>query len=1122
MEQEELKDLIFELTHLKDADGNDVPHFCFATDIITEAPDYTEEGVAKFAVENGYSVYKVFPGETMVGGLVILAEGCGITPLTDMYDEFYGEIPDMVLMKLDDDGNLIEADSEANDDELTEEQHIETLEDKIRHVMDDHNGSQIHLFEVEPKDGDNAFYMKDFDVEGSVDFSHVICYEVDEEERMAGKPVASFMITGGENGSGNWDDYLDDLRTVFNKLRDTTGYAPVLYELETDVADDVWTGFVFLYDQAEYDVQEALDKLTEAFENRDQDEPVIRDPNARAMWGRTRAQTFKPKKGKGSFTRYPRHKGKLDEVFVPIDDNELEGLLNVIKNEGFRIDSVKKYPIDDSINDAADIHIQICSLDTYPDNTAARARTREVIDKMDAYMDSLEGGELKYRMTYSFGYGGTASNGEDYSGRISAGIDLRAPWVNDEDLPVTTVQLGATNESKSNELKKRAAKHKKTDKKGARGWFVNPNAGNVELNVQHFNHVSSSASAGVSSEGTATASAGLGEERRPTFRYDSPNKVKGEDAESCYIVERHNYIQDKILRRKKNRDVIVDVSKFFKEHLNANKCVISAVNTDISTYKVLSEGLEESSEDYYVVSDGKNPRHSAVYSEDGKDSAIEDAKSRHGYWEVLHYVNGKPEKIWSSEMKEDIAPHAIGVDAEDSTRYKAYPRDAFLEKPKWGRYNSRNHPEFRPPMNSIVVYNKDTSKLPPAAREAANYFFSEHPSNRTCVLLPEKIWSYEMNEGIIHEKVEKHDTLNPKLWDEANHLKPEVREKILEIVKEFTDGLEEDEIKFKVNDIVLVGSNCSYNYNDKSDLDIHIRMDTKSLKCPDNLYPLLYSAYRSLFNNKMDIDFYGIPVELYIETDDTAQMSEEPLGEARAQSAVKSNGIYSVLNDEWIKEPVAEDIPELDQEAFDKEFVKWQERYDQIMKGEDVNMEHGSLEILEKIIERTHYAYIGPIYRFGRKMVDRVELHTFASSERQAYNNLLYQAADEIGYDRRKGVQLSIDRDLIFEYEPEEGEVPDIARCERCGRRLNDNGECPLCDLGDESVLEELSSDEDSKIEEIESFIEDIYDLRKTSIAKDGEYGVGNLVFKEIRNLGYLDNLKDLKNILKSRKFSLE
>lgn len=57
---------------------------------------------------------------------------------------------------------------------------------------------------------------------------------------------------------------------------------------------------------------------------------------------------------------------------------------------------------------------------------------------------------------------------------------------------------------------------------------------------------------------------------------------------------------------------------------------------------------------------------------------------------------------------------------------------------------------------------------------------------------------------------------------------------------------------------------------------------------------------------------------------------------------------------------------------------------------------------------------------------------------------------------------------------------------------------------------------------QIENFIEDLYDLRKESIAAEGEYGLGNLIFKEFRNLGYLDNLKDLRKELKGKELSLE
>ena len=66
-----------------------------------------------------------------------------------------------------------------------------------------------------------------------------------------------------------------------------------------------------------------------------------------------------------------------------------------------------------------------------------------------------------------------------------------------------------------------------------------------------------------------------------------------------------------------------------------------------------------------------------------------------------------------------------------------------------------------------------------------------------------------------------------------------------------------------------------------------------------------------------------------------------------------------------------------------------------------------------------------------------------------------------------------------------------------------------------------LESKESDAIETIENFIEDIYNLRKTSIAKEGEYSIGNLVFKKMRNEGYLDNLKRLRNCLKSKELSL-
>ena len=240
----------------------------------------------------------------------------------------------------------------------------------------------------------------------------------------------------------------------------------------------------------------------------------------------------------------------------------------------------------------------------------------------------------------------------------------------------------------------------------------------------------------------------------------------------------------------------------------------------------------------------------------------------------------------------------------------------------------------------------------------------------------------------LEEEVVVHDELNPKLW-ENNKLKQEVIDKINLITNTFIESLKEDGVEFELDDVVIVGSNCSYNYNDASDLDVHLRMKTDSLKCEPEMYTLLYGAYRNLFNNKFDIDFYGIDVELYVEDE---------------SSTVNSNGIYSVMKNEWIKEPERTSIPEINKEELETELSKWKEEYFNIKE------------------------------------------QTTEGDSEEHYLNM---------------------------------------------------------------------------VDVITDFIEDIYELRKLSIASDGEYAIGNLVFKEFRGEGLLDEAKELKSEMLSKAMSL-
>ena len=68
-----------------------------------------------------------------------------------------------------------------------------------------------------------------------------------------------------------------------------------------------------------------------------------------------------------------------------------------------------------------------------------------------------------------------------------------------------------------------------------------------------------------------------------------------------------------------------------------------------------------------------------------------------------------------------------------------------------------------------------------------------------------------------------------------------------------------------------------------------------------------------------------------------------------------------------------------------------------------------------------------------------------------------------------------------------------------------------------EALLEPNTSAED-----INNYINSLYTLRRSGIMTDGEFSKGNFIFKEIRNLGLLDALKDELKDIRSKELSVE
>lgn len=123
-------------------------------------------------------------------------------------------------------------------------------------------------------------------------------------------------------------------------------------------------------------------------------------------------------------------------------------------------------------------------------------------------------------------------------------------------------------------------------------------------------------------------------------------------------------------------------------------------------------------------------------------------------------------------------------------------------------------------------------------------------------------------------------------------LKEEVRSKLLEITNEFLEYLG---IEFFVYDIHLTGSLANYNWSTYSDLDIHIIVDLDEFSngkekttTYNEIVREFFELKKKLWSSTNDIKIKGHEVELYIEDIDDKGVS---------------TGIYSILNNDWIRKP---------------------------------------------------------------------------------------------------------------------------------------------------------------------------------------------------------------------------
>jgi predicted nucleotidyltransferase len=129
------------------------------------------------------------------------------------------------------------------------------------------------------------------------------------------------------------------------------------------------------------------------------------------------------------------------------------------------------------------------------------------------------------------------------------------------------------------------------------------------------------------------------------------------------------------------------------------------------------------------------------------------------------------------------------------------------------------------------------------------------------------------------------NTLSPLIWD-GDVLKPEVRKTLLMNAKRFIEFAGVEDLKY--NDIVLTGSMANYNYNEDSDLDVHIVMDFNQISQNKEFVGDFFRLKKQLWAEKLPIQIKGHDVEMYL----------EDAGEPH-----HSSGVYSLVRNNWIRKP---------------------------------------------------------------------------------------------------------------------------------------------------------------------------------------------------------------------------
>jgi len=223
------------------------------------------------------------------------------------------------------------------------------------------------------------------------------------------------------------------------------------------------------------------------------------------------------------------------------------------------------------------------------------------------------------------------------------------------------------------------------------------------------------------------------------------------------------------------------------------------------------------------------------------------------------------------------------------------------------------------------------------------------------------------------------EDLNRDIWNDDNRLKPEIADKLVRIAEDFYKKLE---LPAPILNITLTGSMANYNWTDKSDLDVHIVIDYSAVDEDIELVRKYLMEAKINWNRSHEIMIKGHEVEIYVQN----------IGEPH-----HSTGVYSILDEEWVIEPLPVDF-EVSEDAVRQKTDGLRETIKMIEKLQKEGKHEEAYGDSDRLKEKLRKFRQGGLESGGEFSVENLvfkalrnggELETLSNLKRESYDAIM-------------------------------------------------------------------------------------------------------------------------------------